>query len=152
MFKFEESTMKQRMSIVLVIFLFLTGCVKGAVRADDPRECAKNFTKDGFKNYHTKVTLKNVNQKVAVDKLVRALGREGFSVTKNDTSKGFVSATFDASENSGLQFTAFIDKSGNNSTAELNYKATGAGLSILFVDETAYKSDLCEFAEAMQSK
>jgi len=119
------------------------------VKQDDARECVRNFSKQGLKNYRTSVTLSSVRQELAMKRLVRELGRKGFSVSENDATQGYVNATFDAGK-SGLQLSAFFEESGGSSRVELNYKGTGASLGSLFVSESAYMNELCSFAEAMK--
>jgi len=135
-------------SIGLIISLSLAGCMSTPVKQEDARECVQNFSKQGLMNYRTSVTLRGVNQELAMNRLVRELGRKGFSVNQNDPAKGYVNANFDAGQ-SGLQLSAFIDKSGVNSKVEMNYKGTGASLASLFVSDSAYMNELCDFAEAM---
>jgi peptidoglycan hydrolase-like protein with peptidoglycan-binding domain len=118
---------------------------------EDQRECVRNFTKQsGMRNYRTTVTINGVSQQLATKRLVRALGRKGFVIHENDEARGNVNATFDAG-GSGIQLSAFIEQSSVGCTAELNYVGTGAGLGVLFVPGSAYRNELCEYVEAMQT-
>ena len=134
--------------ISLTVIFVLSGCMAIPASQNDTRECAQNFSSQGFMNYRTAATLKGVDKDLAMKKLVRELGRKGFSVNKSDTSQGQIIANFDAGK-SGLQLSAFVDRSGGNTKVELNYKGTGASVGSLFVSPEAYKRELCGFVEAM---
>jgi hypothetical protein len=139
--------------IGVTILVFLVGCMSSPVKQDDTRECVRNFSQqEGIRNYRTTVTLSGVDKKVAITRLVRELGRRGFSVNTNDQAKGYVSATFDAGK-SDLQLSAFFENLGRNSKVEMNYKGTGSGVfAMLFVQESSYMDELCSFAEAMKNR
>jgi hypothetical protein len=137
-----------RLLISLSSVCVLAGCMAIPASQNDSRECAQNFSSQGFMNYRTSVVLKGVDKDLAMKRLVRELGRKGFSLNKNDTAEGHVSANFDAGR-SGLLLSAFFEKSGGNSKVELNYKGSGASVGSLFVSQDAYMRELCVFAEAM---
>ena len=143
------NTVRRKLSIALLLSLALAGCMSSPVKEDDTRECARNFEKQGVKNYRTSVTLEGVDKKLAINGLVRELGRKGFEITKNDPAAGYVNATFDAGK-SVIRLSAFIEQSGKNIQVEMNYKATGSSISYMFISDGAYMSDLCDFAEAMR--
>lgn len=118
---------------------------------EDQRECVINFTKQsGMRNYRTSATLNGVSRQLAVQRLVRALGRKGFVIHENDDARGNVNATFDAG-GSSIQISAFIEPGSSGTTAELNYAGTGAGLGVLLVPGSAYRNELCEYIDAMQT-
>ena len=113
-------------------------------------ECERNFTKQsGLRNYRTTAFLNDVSQQLAVKRLARQLGRDGFVIHENDETRGTLNATFDTGGGTGIQISAFIDKDNGGSQAELNYVGTGAGLSTLFVPTSLYKADLCEYIDVM---
>ncbi len=119
---------------------------------EDQRGCVRNFTKQsGMRNYRTTAVLNGVNRQQAVQRLVRALGRKGFVIHENDDAKGNVNATFDTGGGVGIQIAAFIEQSSGGSNAELNYVGTGAGLGLLLVPGSAYRNELCEYVDAMQT-
>ena len=115
---------------------------------DDARECARNFEKQGMRSYRTTANLGDVSSAQATQRLMRALGQKGFIVNSHDVSSGYVNATFDAGT-SGIQFSAFIERAGGGSRAELNYVATGVGMGAFLVPSSAYRNDLCWFVDAM---
>lgn len=118
---------------------------------NEERECVRNFTKQsGMRNYRTTATLNGVSRQVAVQRLVRALGRKGFIIHENDDARGNVNATFDAG-GTGIQLAAFIEQTSGGSTAELNYVGTGAGFGVMLVPGSAYRYELCEYVDAMQT-
>lgn len=137
------------LSVTVLCAAALVGCSSGPMKQYEGKECALNFQEQGFKNYRTSVTLRGVDRKVATERLVRELGRRGFSVNDQNAAKGYVSASFDAG-GSGFQLTSFIEQSGRDSQVELNYKVTGASVGSLIVPESGYLNDLCRFAEAMK--
>lgn len=118
---------------------------------EDERQCVRNFTKQsGMRNYRTTATLNGVSRQQAVQRLVRALGRKGFIIHENDETRGIVNATFDAGS-SGIQLSAFIEQTSGACTAELNYVGTGAGFGVMLVPGSAYRNELCEYVDAMQT-
>lgn len=144
--------MKAKLLIgLLMSSVFLAGCASSPTQVDDSRECVRNFTsEEGLKNFRTTVKIIGVDKKLAIDRLVRKLGRTGFSVNKSDVNEGFVSALFDAGD-ADLQLTSFFEQSGGDTQVEMNYKAVGASLGMLFVSADSYRDELCGFAAAMQS-
>jgi len=117
---------------------------------NDSRECVRNFKKQsGLRNYRTTAILDGVDQKLATQRLVRALSRESFVINDKNGSRGYVNATFDAGS-VNIQLSAFIEQRGRGSHVELNYAATGSGMGLLFVPGSTYQNDLCEFVEAMR--
>jgi len=141
----------KNLSIVLCSALILAGCMSSPVKQGDSRECVRNFSKKGFLNYQTTVTLPGVKRDLAMKRLVRKLGRLGFSINDQDSSEGFVGATFDAGKG-GFQLSAFFENIGKSTKVELNYKGTGVGFLRLFIPTSAYMNDLCDYAEAMSSQ
>lgn len=118
---------------------------------EDARECAKNFEKKGMWSYRTTANLGSVSAAQATQRLMRALGQKGFIVNSHDVSTGYVNATFDAGS-SGIQLSAFIERSEGGMRTELNYVATGAGLGMLVVPSSGYRNDLCWFVDAMRGE
>ena len=119
---------------------------------EDSRECVRNFKEQsGIRNYRTNATLDGVSQEIAFQRLIRALGRKGFVINENDSSRGYVNATFGAGT-TDIQITAFINGGNRNSNVELNYANTGTGfLAVLLVPASSYRNELCGFIEAMQT-
>lgn len=138
----------KNISVVLVACLTLVACASSPALKVDARECERNFTKQGYKNFKTSVILVGVDKKTAIRELVRDLGRKGFTITANDADQGMVSGTFDAGD-SGLSLSAFIDEAGADTNVELNYKVTGAGMVSMLVPESAYANEMCSMVEAM---
>lgn len=142
--------MKKVLLITLVFSLTQVGCVMIPAKVDNSRECERNFSKQGFINFRTEVTLEGISKQTAMKRLVKELGRKGFDVSQNDVSEGLVSGTFGGSL-SGFQFSAFLTQSNMNTNVELNYKSTGAGIGDVLVPEKVYMNDLCNFSESMKN-
>lgn len=94
--------------------------------------------------------LTGVSQELAMQRLVRVLGRKSFVINENDASRGYVNATFNAGAND-IQISAFIDERNGGLDVELNFVGTGDGLGALFTPASAYRNDLCEYIHAMRS-
>ena len=118
---------------------------------EDTRECVQNFKKQGgLRNYRTNATLNGVSKGLAMQRLERALGRKGFVINENDGSRGYINGTYN-SGSSNIQISAFIKGGTKGSNVELNYAGTGASWAIWFVPASAYRNELCEFIDAMQT-
>lgn len=140
----------RNLSAVAALAALLAGCAVPTVEVASDQECVRNFTKQsGLANYRTTATLDGVTREQATDRLVRALSRKGFVINQNDGSKGYINATFDAGS-SDLQLSAFIEQRRGGSHVELNYAGTGAGLGLLATPASAYRSELCQFVDAMR--
>jgi peptidoglycan hydrolase-like protein with peptidoglycan-binding domain len=117
---------------------------------EDTRECVQNFTKQsGMRNYRTTASIDGIAKELALQRLVKVLSRKGFVINEQDSSRGYVNATYNAGK-SDIQLSAFINPVNTGSSVELNYAGRGASFGVMFTPASAYRNELCEYIDAMQ--
>ncbi|MDR2152535.1 MAG: hypothetical protein LBO72_06930 [Helicobacteraceae bacterium] len=144
-------------SLIVSVGFALSGCIGGAQPtplADDPRECARNFTYSGSfaagQTFKTNVTVQKVKQNQAMKRAANLLVSDGYQITNIDNNLGVISASQAVSYGSGktVPLNVSVTKVGGGVKVNMSYSVSGGVSS----PTEAVRNYFCSIAEAVEGK
>lgn len=108
-------------TLALLTVALLGGCATSGtqtLKTNDTRECAQNFTYDGSflagRTYKTHALVKNVSQKMAMERAAHYTVNDGWSIMNTDENLGIISASQTVSYGQGKTVPLNIGIESNN--------------------------------------
>lgn len=123
-----------------------------ALKTDDTRACAQNFTYSGSflagRKYKTNVSVKNVSKNTAMERATRHILNDGWTITSTDKKLGFISASQTVSHGNGktVPLNIGIESKKRDVNVSITYATSGGVLSPL----EAIVSHFCSTIEAIE--